>query len=240
LAVMTRLVSDALLDGRRIRDITGSLSVQALHRYVSLWLRIQHIHLDSTSPDKFIWKWSANQQYSLASAYQAFFISQCGVPVAKELCKTRASADIKFFVWLVILDRCWTAKQRHRHHLQDDANCNLCGQALEFIHHLLLGCVYSREVWARLLRSLELLHLCPTLDTAPTPWWLDNRRSLSKERRCGFDSLVTLVWWNIWWECNNRVFNDAMKQAAELVSWTREEWGLYIQAGCSRLSVLLQ
>jgi hypothetical protein len=42
----------------------------------------------------------------------------CGVPAAKELRKTRASANVKFFVWLAILDRCWTAERRHRHHLQ--------------------------------------------------------------------------------------------------------------------------
>jgi hypothetical protein len=66
----------------------------------------------------------------------------------------RAPANVKFFVWLAILDRCWTAKRRLRHHLQDNANSNLCGQAIESIHHLLLGCVYFGEVWVRLLRSL--------------------------------------------------------------------------------------
>jgi hypothetical protein len=87
--------------------------------------------------------------------------------------------------------------------------------AVESIHHLLLGCVYSREVWARLLRSLGLPRLCPTPDAALAPWWLDGRRSLSKARRRSFDSLVTLVWWNIWKERDSRVFTDAMKQATE-------------------------
>jgi hypothetical protein len=121
------------------------------------------------------------------------------------------------------------------------ANCNLCGQFVESIHHLLLGCVYSREVWARnLLRSIELLNLCPASDAALAPWWLASRRSLSKERRRGFDSPVTLVWWNIWRERNNWVFNDAMKQAAELASWIGEGGGQWIEAGCSLLLALLQ
>jgi hypothetical protein len=111
---------------------------------------------------------------------------------------------------------------------------------MESIHHLLLGCIYFKEVWARLLCSHGFLRLCPTPDAALAPWWLDSRRSLSKERRRGFDSLETLVWWNIWRECNNRVFNDAMKQASELASWIRKEGGLWIQAGCSRLLALLQ
>jgi hypothetical protein len=52
--VMTWRVSDVLLDVCWIRGITGSLSVLALHQYVSLWSRIQHIHLDHALPDKFI------------------------------------------------------------------------------------------------------------------------------------------------------------------------------------------
>jgi hypothetical protein len=52
--------------------------------------------------------------------------------------------------------------------------------------------------------------------------------------------LVVLVWWNIWRERNSRVFTDAVKQATELATWIREEGGQWIDAGCSRLSALLQ
>jgi hypothetical protein len=210
-ASKSRLVSDALLGDCWIRDISGSLSVLALQQYVSLWVRIQQVQLHPNSPDRFIWKWSSSQQYSSASAYQAFFHGQCAVPAAKELRKTRAPVNVKFFVWLVILDRCWTAERRQRHNMQDNADCNLCGQAVESIHHLLLGGVYSTEVWVRLLRSIGLLHLCLAQDVALAPWWLAGRKSLPKERRRGLDSLVTLVWWNIWRERNSRVFTDAMK-----------------------------
>jgi hypothetical protein len=34
--------------------------------------------------------------------------------------------------------------------------------------------------------------------------------------------------------------HDAMKQATELATWIREEGGQWIDAGCSRLSALLQ
>jgi hypothetical protein len=64
------------------------------------------------------------------------------------------------------------AEQRQQHHLQDNANCNLCGRVVETIHHLPLACVYSREVWARILQSIGLLNLCPMQDDALTSWWL--------------------------------------------------------------------
>jgi hypothetical protein len=59
-AAKSQLVSDALLGDPWIRDITGSLSVLALQQDVSLWTRIQQVQLDPSSPDRFIWKWSAN------------------------------------------------------------------------------------------------------------------------------------------------------------------------------------
>jgi hypothetical protein len=89
-----------------------------------------------------------------------------------------------------------------RHHMQDSVKCNLCGQEDETIHHLLLGCVYSREVWARLLRSVGLLHLYPAQDDELATWWLAGQKASSKERMKGFDSIVILVWWNIGKECN--------------------------------------
>jgi hypothetical protein len=56
-----RLVADALRDDQWIRDISGSLSVQALAQYVLLWDRLQPLHLSDDIDDKFIWKWSSNQ-----------------------------------------------------------------------------------------------------------------------------------------------------------------------------------
>jgi hypothetical protein len=84
------------------------------------------------------------------------------------------AGERQILFWLGILDRCWTTERRHRHHLQDDANCNLCGQSIESTRHLLLGCVYSREVWARILR-IGLLNLCSAPDAALAPWWLPGR-----------------------------------------------------------------
>jgi hypothetical protein len=60
----TRLVVEALTDDRWIRDISGSLSIPVLHQYMQLWSQLQVVQLASTIDDKFIWKWSANQQYS--------------------------------------------------------------------------------------------------------------------------------------------------------------------------------
>jgi hypothetical protein len=69
----SRLVCDALLNDRWIWDITGSLSIVALSEYMALWTRLQPIALNNDVTDKFVWKWSASQQYSTSSANRAFF-----------------------------------------------------------------------------------------------------------------------------------------------------------------------
>jgi hypothetical protein len=39
-----------------VRDITGSLSVSALTKYLELWSRVQPIRLTQNLADRFIWK----------------------------------------------------------------------------------------------------------------------------------------------------------------------------------------
>jgi len=45
---------------------------------------------------------------------------------------------VKFFWWLVMHGRCWTADRRFRHGLQDSNTCIFCDQAPETLDHLLL------------------------------------------------------------------------------------------------------
>jgi hypothetical protein len=63
-----------------IHGITGSLSTIGLSQHVLLWARLEGIVLHNNIPDKFIWKWSGNQQYSSASAYRVFFMANVAFP----------------------------------------------------------------------------------------------------------------------------------------------------------------
>jgi hypothetical protein len=95
-----------------------------------------------------------SQQYLAASAYRAFFHGQCGMWGARELAKAAAPPRCKLFMWLTLLDWCWTMDRHHRHNLQDDDSCALCGQLAETLDHLLLSCIFSRELWFKLLHSV--------------------------------------------------------------------------------------
>jgi hypothetical protein len=68
----------------------------------------------------------------------------------------------KFFLWLAIQDRCWTSDRRRQHGLTSMVDCALCSQAGESIDHLLIGCVFSREVWHRVLSRFDWQLTLPT------------------------------------------------------------------------------
>jgi hypothetical protein len=112
---------------------------------------------------------------------------------AAELWKTQAPPKVKFFFWLALHGRLWTAERRMRHRLQQHADCALCGQCDETTDHLLSACVFTREVWYRLLLRVGFVHLCPTADSYLTDWWLSARVDVPEAFRRGFDSLVLLI-----------------------------------------------
>jgi len=80
------------------------------------------------------------------------------------------------------------------------------------LDHIILGYVFSREVWAACLKSFRLLELIPTHEERIMDWWTTSRKRLLKVLRRGFDSLFFLVGWNVWKERNGRTFDRAGRQ----------------------------
>ena len=107
---------------------------------------------------------------------------------AKKLWKVRTPNNCKFFIWLVLLGRCWTSKSLQRHGL-------LIEGIARFVHRSM-----RQELW-----SYDP-GLAASLITFWIDWWLRVKKSILKPRRRMFDSLVVLITWTIWMECNARVF----------------------------------
>jgi hypothetical protein len=162
-----------------------------------------------------------------------FFQGQCRVPGAGVLRKAKAMPSSKFFIWLALLDRCWTGDRLLRHHPKDDSSCPLCSQVEETIDHLLLGGCYTREVWHHLLVRHGLLHCCSAPRDRVADWWHASRKKIARSSRKGFDSLMVLTWWSVWKERNHRTFSGAMQLAVELECRIREEGSLWVAAGAA-------
>jgi len=223
-----------------VRDITGALTVQVILDYLLIWDLVESTNLQPNTPDHFLWKWTADHIFTTASAYRAFFNGQHSIAGAKILWKARAPGKCKFFGWLAIHDRCWTAERRKRRNLQQDDTCVLCCQDSEAISHLLVGCSFSRQVWYKILLRANWHAVTPHqpyVDFAD--WWQAGRKCFNKVDRQCFDSLAILTFWIIWKEHNQRTFDHVAHSVEEVVSRAFEEALAWVQAGFSSLTPFL-
>ena len=229
-------VAEALQNDVWVRHLRGPVTAQLLLEISRLFDRLVDINL-SSEPDTFRWGLTADGEYSAASAYGAMFLGSSATVGAKQLWKTRAPPRVRFFVWLILHGRCWTAERRFRHGLQNSDVCIICDQSSETMDHLVLGCVFSREVWGILLRRLHLGHLVigeqPVID-----WWLQARKTMDKPFRAGFDSFFFLMAWNLWKERNARTFQRVQRTASRLANDIQQELNLWCSAGYRGLSAL--
>jgi hypothetical protein len=201
-----RSLKDALHLDQWARDITGALTTQVLCQYIKVWEITRSTILDPLWSDRFVWKWSSDGRYSASSAYRVFFHGSASMLGARELWRTRASPKVKFFCWLALHKRLWTVACRKRHGLQVNDDCALCGQSAKTVDHLLLGCVFTRQLWHALLASLGLETLVPEAEENIAHWWLAKRLVLDIASRPIFDSVFLLIAWNTWKHRNGIVF----------------------------------
>jgi hypothetical protein len=225
-------VAEALLDSSWTHNITGTLTVQVIPEYLTIWEMVQPIQL-TDEEDKFLWRWTTDQQYSASSSYKALFIRQSTLPGAKILRKIRAPPKCKFFGWLVLHDRRWTAHWRFRHNLQDQDVCALCDQDSETLDNLFVWCSYSREVWPRLLLQvgLQSQQVSATTETSFVDWWTISRKRLPKDNRKTFSTFVLLAIRLIRKERNGHVFDRKASMPWVLAESIHSQGRLWTVAG---------
>jgi hypothetical protein len=192
-------VAEAVVDHAWVRHVQGVVTIQVMVEVAELFDLLSEVYL-SPQPDTFIWTLTADNNYSVASAYGAMFLGSSSPVGAKQLWKTAAPPRVRFFYWLVMHGRCWTVDRRYRHGLQPDDRCIFCDQCSETMEHILLGYTYSREVWHRWISKLHLLQEIALEEEPVMSWWLRSRKRLPKSLRKGFDSFLFLVGWIIWKE----------------------------------------
>ena len=75
-----------------------------------------------------IWRFDASGTYSAKSIYRAFFYGSVTFEPWRRLWKSWAPRKYKFFIWLVIRNRCWTTDLLARRGLSHPKRCPLCDQ----------------------------------------------------------------------------------------------------------------
>ena len=140
-----KTVRQAMVEGWW-QDISPDMTTRALLEFIALVDRMQDVDLTPGTEDRFHWAWDSTAQFSAKSAYMACFAGRIEANGATQIWRSRAPATGKVFAWLAARNRCWTADRLQRRHLPHPSACPFCDQAQETIDHLLLGCVFARQV----------------------------------------------------------------------------------------------
>jgi len=145
----------------------------------------------------------------------------------------------KFFLWTAALNRCWTADRLARKGLPHPAACPLCDQVAETIDHLLVECVFSRQVWFSVLQHFSLQVLAPQTNSSFFDWWEAAISRVDSQVQKGFNTIIILVAWSIWKHRNRCIFDGVVPDVSCVVSVCKEELRQWSLAGAREVSYLL-
>lgn len=148
---------EALIENRWVNDIVVSLPEQVLSEYFKIWDLIQGVQLHPQVPDMHIWLPTSSGEYSAKSAYKWFLAGSTLFELTERIWKSWAPPRCKLFVWLTSLNRCWTADTLARRGLDHQESCPLCDQQEETVQHILVSCVFARDIWFQVLLGLLTL-----------------------------------------------------------------------------------
>jgi hypothetical protein len=233
-----RTVRQALMDRTWIADIVGAPSALALWQYVQLWIRLRDTQL-SADPDRMVWRWTTDGQYSSSSCYDALFQGAIVAGFWKLNWKSWAPPRVKFFLWLACLDRCWTGERLARRGLPHIPNCPLCDQSMETMRHLLTGCSFSRMVWFEVLSWIRSTSSPPMAEGDFAEWWSLAVRTAPRQLRKGTSSVIMLTAWWIWKHRNAVVFDNVRPSVTTLFNDIVTEARLWADAGARGVRLLL-
>ena len=194
--------------------------------------------MQTQQEDTIQWKFTSNGKYSAASAYKAQFLGSTYAPHYKTIWHCWAPPKCKFFAWLILQNRVWTADRLARRGWPHSPICPLCRIQQETTHHLVAQCRYTKRIWSLVAIWTSQPSIQPS-EWPPTEtalqWWM-NMTTRTEATWKGTCSMALLIIWEIWKERNRRIFNHQEMAAPSLLAKIKEEAGTWILAGAKALA----
>jgi hypothetical protein len=223
-------VAKALTNNRWVRTLQGALSNEAMGEFFHLWDEIHDVLL-LPSMDEIRWKLANNGQFSVASAYDMFFMATENCAFGELLWHSRAPSRIRFFMWLALKDRCLrtTSPSETGHmmicaHFVSEMMRTATTCSLRVITRRRCGVLSSDGA----MQAFQYRQM-GTLPSLIGGWQL--RCRFQKSYRADFDCAFMLICWLIWKERNARIFQHVSKLPDQLAEDIKDEIAVWRVAG---------
>jgi hypothetical protein len=218
-------------------NTANGLTVEHIQQFISLWTRVSQVTFQEGQHDTIIWKLTTSGRYSAASAYKAQFAGTTTIGYMGMVWEIWAPPKCKFFAWLILQNRVWTADCLATCGWPNCGNCPLCNSVPESAAHLLFQCTFSISLWTMVKDWFQLQDFHPDAWQGfqdVKAWWFAIVHD-GLGRRKAMASLTMLVVWELWNERNARIFNNKSATPTIVMSKIRCEaksWGI---AGATHL-----
>jgi hypothetical protein len=103
-------VQQELRNNNWIRSLMGHITTAThIEELVSLWIRIQEVHLVQGVKDSITWKWTPDGNYSARSTYRIQFKGSFAKFSRDRIWKAHVENKCKVFTWILIHGKLLTA-----------------------------------------------------------------------------------------------------------------------------------
>lgn len=169
-------MQQATTEDRWTQDIRGELSFTAHIQLLHLQHVIANTPRDITTEDTFRWPCETSGNYTARSTYERLYQGLVRSSTATCIWRGWATLKCKIFARLAMLYRVWMFDSGARHGLQHAPSaCYTCLHEEDNVDHILVQCVYAREVWHQCFLALQVnVEIRDGVDTFKE-WWLKTR-----------------------------------------------------------------
>jgi hypothetical protein len=228
-------------DEQWIDDVMQDFTVPLLDEFVQLWGPVEDAGFqpEDLELDTILWTRTSSGDYSAKSAYKMQFEGGIFSSFPKTVWKVWAPSCCKFFLWLLLQNRVWTADRLSLREWPNSYFCQQCHRNLETGNHLFIQCPIVHLIWQPISTWCRRQSLNPVnwdLDSPLMVWFEDLAGSAADSATRGIRSLAILVTWRIWCERNNRIFNDHETSITRRIQEIKDEARLWCVEGAKHLS----
>lgn len=229
-----RTVKDALTGNRWITDVDYNLSELLIAEFVLLWGRLEGFQLNQLQEDKITWAHTSDGCYTARSAYELQFMGSIASATAQVTWRTKAPPKCRFFVWLMVKNRIWTAARLQLREWPNDYFCQLCWRNLETTSHLFQDCCFTKLIWEKVSNWISATAMSPAnwIQTSDfEQWYMQIGECTDGNRRAGNRAIAMLTVWEVWKERNARIFNKTSRSPQQVFYSIQEEARTWVRAG---------